>query len=68
MAWHAVVWHLLAHAFLDGFIILGLGSLAVCCCRQPIRRLRIIELALVGALLVPCASFCLVSRVCRLAG
>jgi NADH:ubiquinone oxidoreductase subunit 5 (subunit L)/multisubunit Na+/H+ antiporter MnhA subunit len=43
MAWHAMVSHLLAHAFLDGFLILGLGSLAVYCCRQPVRRHNQVE-------------------------
>ncbi len=57
MAWHAMVWRLLAHAAVDGFLILGLGCLAVHWCRQPIRRLRLIELTLLGALLVPCTTF-----------
>jgi beta-lactamase regulating signal transducer with metallopeptidase domain len=51
-----MVWRLLAHAAVDGFLILGLGCLAVYWCRQPIRRLRLIELTLLGALLVPCTT------------
>ena len=46
----------LTHAALGSFVILAAGCLAVRLCRQPVRRLRLIELTLLGALLVPCLS------------
>src|SRR5438876_12097610 len=56
MAWHTPVWYWLAHAALGSFLILVLGSLAVRLCREPARRIRLIELTLLGALLVPWLS------------
>jgi beta-lactamase regulating signal transducer with metallopeptidase domain len=53
MAWHTAAWYWLAHAALGGFLLLGAGGLAVRLCRQPVRRLRLIELTLGGCLLVP---------------
>lgn len=55
MAWQAVLGRLLVYLALDGIVILSLAFLAVWWCRQPIRRLRIIEIALVGALVAPCS-------------
>jgi beta-lactamase regulating signal transducer with metallopeptidase domain len=46
----------MAYLALDGVVILGLGSLAALWCRQPVRRLRIIEIAIIGALVVPCVA------------
>jgi beta-lactamase regulating signal transducer with metallopeptidase domain/protocatechuate 3,4-dioxygenase beta subunit len=56
MAWHMAVSNWLAHAALGGFLILALGCAAVYFCRQPVRRLRLIELTLFGGLLVPWLS------------
>jgi beta-lactamase regulating signal transducer with metallopeptidase domain/uncharacterized GH25 family protein len=56
MTWHVPVFHWLANAALGGFLLLGAGCLAVRCCRQPVRRLRLIELTLLGCLLVPWLS------------
>jgi protocatechuate 3,4-dioxygenase beta subunit len=53
MAWHLVVWHWLAHAALGGTVVLAAACLALRGCRQPARRQRVIELALLGALAVP---------------
>jgi beta-lactamase regulating signal transducer with metallopeptidase domain/protocatechuate 3,4-dioxygenase beta subunit len=56
MAWHlgALTW--LAHAAVGGSLFLAAGCLAVALCRQPVRRILLIELALAGALLVPWAA------------
>src|SRR3989440_12279745 len=56
MTWHTPVWNWLAHAALGGFVILVLGGLAVRLCREPARRIRLIELTLLGVLLVPWLS------------
>jgi uncharacterized GH25 family protein len=53
MAWHLAVWYWLAHAALGGALFLSIGCLAVRFCRQPVRRLRLIELTLLGSLLTP---------------
>jgi beta-lactamase regulating signal transducer with metallopeptidase domain/uncharacterized GH25 family protein len=53
MAWHLTALNGLVHAALGGAVCLLIGGLAVCCCRQPARRIRLIELTLLGALLVP---------------
>jgi beta-lactamase regulating signal transducer with metallopeptidase domain/uncharacterized GH25 family protein len=53
MAWHISVCQWLAQAALVSFLILAAGCLAVQACRQPIRRLRLIELTLAGCLIVP---------------
>jgi uncharacterized GH25 family protein len=56
MAWHlgALTW--LAHAAVGGSLFLAAGCLAAALCRQPVRRILVIELALAGALLVPWAA------------
>jgi beta-lactamase regulating signal transducer with metallopeptidase domain/protocatechuate 3,4-dioxygenase beta subunit len=43
----------LAHVALGGSCFLAMGSIAVCCCRQPIRKIRLMEWTLLGALFVP---------------
>src|SRR5437588_4434628 len=53
MSWHTAVWHWLAQAALGGSLVLLAGCLAVRLSRQPVRRLRLIELTLLGALVVP---------------
>src|SRR5262245_43219509 len=53
MSWHISVWYWLLHAALGSFLILGSACLAALVCRQPVRRLRLIELTLAGCLLVP---------------
>jgi beta-lactamase regulating signal transducer with metallopeptidase domain/protocatechuate 3,4-dioxygenase beta subunit len=56
MAWHIPFWHWLVHAALGGLLVLGAGCLAAALCRQPVRRLRLIELTLCGCLLTPWLS------------
>src|SRR5262252_6505715 len=56
MAWHTPVWYWLAHAALGSLVILALGGLAVRLCREPARRIRLIELTLLGCVLVPWLS------------
>ncbi len=53
MAWHLVALSWLLHTALGGSMLLLTGALAVRYCRQPVRRIRLIELALAGALLLP---------------
>jgi beta-lactamase regulating signal transducer with metallopeptidase domain len=53
MTWYISFCYWLAHAALGGFVFLGAGCLAVRLCRQPVRRLRLIELTLIGCLLAP---------------
>jgi beta-lactamase regulating signal transducer with metallopeptidase domain/uncharacterized GH25 family protein len=53
MTWHLTALNGLVHAALGGALCLLAGGLAVTCCRQPARRIRLIELTLLGALLVP---------------
>jgi hypothetical protein len=56
MIWHTGILSWLLHASVGGTFVLVAGLLAVHWCRQPIRRIRLIELTLLGALVVPCAS------------
>ena len=56
MAWHVSLWHWLAHAALGAFLVLAVGCPAVRLCRQPVRRLRLAELTLLGCLLAPWLS------------
>src|SRR5271169_1245901 len=53
MSWQFSVLQWLVHAALGGFVFLALGCVAVRFCRQPVRRLRLIELTLLGCLLAP---------------
>ncbi|HWY88772.1 MAG TPA: M56 family metallopeptidase, partial [Gemmataceae bacterium] len=56
MNWHVAIVNGLAHAAVGGTLFLAAGFLAVLLCRQPIRRIRLIELTLLGSLAVPVAS------------
>lgn len=56
MAWHIPFWHWLVQAAVGGLLLLSAGCLAARLCRQPVRRLRVIELTLLGCLLVPWLS------------
>src|SRR4051794_37157684 len=56
MAWHTPLWYWLTHAALGSLVLLALGGLAVRLCREPARRIRLIELTLLGVLLVPWLS------------
>src|SRR5262249_45197665 len=53
MTWYISVSYWLAHAAVGGFLLLSAGCLAVWVCRQPVRRLRLIEVTLIGCLLLP---------------
>ncbi len=53
MSWHLVALNWLLHAAVGSSLFLLAGALAVRWCRQPVRRIRLIELALSGALLLP---------------
>jgi len=53
MTWHLAASTWLAHAALGGSAVLLVGCLALRLCKQPVRRLRVIELTLLGCLLVP---------------
>jgi beta-lactamase regulating signal transducer with metallopeptidase domain/uncharacterized GH25 family protein len=53
MSWYLPMLQWLAQAALGGFLFLGLGSLAVTLCRQPVRRQRLIELTLASCLVLP---------------
>jgi beta-lactamase regulating signal transducer with metallopeptidase domain len=53
MTWQLLGIDLLARAAIGGFIILAIAAVAVRLCRQPADRVRMTELALVGAFLVP---------------
>src|SRR5262245_53147682 len=53
MAWHITALTWLIHATVGGSLFLLAGALAVRWCREPVRRIRLIELTLAGALLVP---------------
>ena len=44
MSWHTTVWLWLAHAAMGGTLVLLAGCLAVRLSRQPVRRLRLIEI------------------------
>src|SRR5713226_7881146 len=58
MAWHTpwMIW--LAQAAFIGLVLLIAGCLGVLLCRQPVRRLRLMELTLVACLLAPLLSLC----------
>jgi beta-lactamase regulating signal transducer with metallopeptidase domain/protocatechuate 3,4-dioxygenase beta subunit len=53
MAWQISFLYWLAHAALGAFLLLAAGCLAVRQCRQPVRRLRLAEVTLLGCLLAP---------------
>ena len=56
MAWQLSALNGLVHLALAGSLFLAAGCLAVLCYRQPVRRVRLIELTTLGALLLPVAS------------
>jgi beta-lactamase regulating signal transducer with metallopeptidase domain/protocatechuate 3,4-dioxygenase beta subunit len=53
MAWHIPIWYWLAHSALGGLLLLAGGCAVARLCQQPVRRLRVLELTLLGCLLVP---------------
>src|SRR3954468_3824037 len=53
MDWQVLTGSRLADAAAGGLIVLAAGSLAARLCRQPVRRVRLIVLSLVGAMAVP---------------
>jgi beta-lactamase regulating signal transducer with metallopeptidase domain/uncharacterized GH25 family protein len=53
MAWHLVALTWLAHTALGGSLLLLAGALAVRWVRQPVLRIRVIELTLVAVVLLP---------------
>jgi beta-lactamase regulating signal transducer with metallopeptidase domain len=53
MAWDTFVVEWLVRAAASGFVILTVAAIAVLLCRQPADRVRLIGLALVGAVLTP---------------
>lgn len=53
MPWNEFLYPWLVHSALASTAILILGSGAASLCREPVRRLRIIELTLIGCLIVP---------------
>jgi len=54
MEWQIFAWSRLADAAAGGLIVLAAGSLAARFCRQPVRRVRLVVLTLLGGLAVPC--------------
>ena len=56
MGWHIAVLPWLAHAVIGGSVFLLAGAVAVRLSRQPIRRIRLIEITLAGTLAVPWVS------------
>ena len=53
MAWHIPIYGWLIHAAIQSFLVFALGWLAVVCCREPARRIRVIRLTLVACLAAP---------------
>ncbi len=53
MFWRIDLVYWLAHSVLAGFVILAVGCAAMRLCREPVRRLRLAELTLLGCLLAP---------------
>lgn len=53
MSWGESLGAWLAGSALASLVVLAIGSGALLICRQPVRRLRIIELSLLGCLVVP---------------
>ena len=51
MSWHMLIWRWLAEAALLALLLSAAGTLAVCLCRQPVKRLQIIQLTLTACLL-----------------
>lgn len=57
MTWHLSFLYWLIHSALSTLLLLAAGCLAVQLCRQPVRRLRVVELTLLGCLLAPWLNF-----------
>ena len=53
MPWSESLFSWIVYSALASLAVLGIGSVAALLCRQPARRLRIIELSLAGCLIVP---------------
>jgi beta-lactamase regulating signal transducer with metallopeptidase domain/protocatechuate 3,4-dioxygenase beta subunit len=53
MTWDVTALNWLAHVALGSSCFLIAGSIAVCCWRQPARKVRLIEWTLLGSLLMP---------------
>ena len=53
MPWSESLYWWLVYSALVSLVVLAIGSTAVLLCRQPARRLRIIELSLAGCLIAP---------------
>jgi hypothetical protein len=53
MTWYVEFWRWLIHAAAGGLVFLAIGCLAIKLCREPVRRLRLAELTMLGCLLVP---------------
>ena len=53
MDWQVLTWSRLADAAVGALIVLAAGSLAARLCRQPVRRVRLVVLSLLGAMAVP---------------
>jgi hypothetical protein len=56
MSWYLPVFEHVAVSAARSLAILVVGTLAVLACRQPARRIRVIELTLLGCLIVPLAQ------------
>ncbi len=54
MPWTDTLYPWLIHSALVSLVVLAVGSVAAALCRQPARRVRIIELTLAGCLVAPC--------------
>ncbi len=53
MLWHILALPWLANAAMGGLIVLAVGGLAVRLFHQPVRRVRLVVLTMLGALMVP---------------
>jgi len=53
MAWHLTIYDALVHAAIAGFVLLAIATVALLAIRQPARRIRVIEMTLVGLLALP---------------
>ena len=54
MSWSVPCYAWLVSAAIQSFCVLLAGSLILLCVREPVRRIRVIELTFWGCLLVPC--------------
>jgi beta-lactamase regulating signal transducer with metallopeptidase domain/protocatechuate 3,4-dioxygenase beta subunit len=56
MTWYIPIWTWLAHAAVGTLLVLAAGCLGAALSRQPVRKLRLLELTLAGCLLAPWLS------------